>query len=408
MRSEMRHGNHKWRTLLLLAGGELLAMSLWFSVSAVTPALAGEWALSPTATAWLTTAVQLGFVAGALASAALNLADVFPAPAVFAWGALAGALCTVALAAWSSGLVSAIPLRLLTGASLALVYPVGMKIMATWTTRDRGLGLGLLVGALTLGSATPHLVRGLDGIAAWRPVLLIVSGLALAGGLLVWRAVGLGPHHVAAPKIEWRMMAAAWQDRGVRLANFGYLGHMWELYAMWTWAPAFLLASYRAHGVPAPERTAALAAFAVIGAGGTGSLVAGWLADRWGRTRTTILSMVVSGACAAGIGLVFDVPEAATVIAIVWGFAVVADSAQFSSAVSELADRQYVGTALATQTATGFLLTMVSIQLTPVVMGAVGWSRTFPFLAIGPALGIVAMWRLGRSEMAAKLAGGRG
>ncbi len=327
---------------------------------------------------------------------------------MFAAGALAGAACTAAMAQWAHGLAAAIPLRLLTGVSLALVYPVGMKIMATWTVKDRGLGLGLLVGALTLGSATPHLVRGLDGIAQWRPVLVIVAALAAAGGLLVWRAVGLGPHHVAARRIDWRMMGAAWRDRGVRLANFGYLGHMWELYAMWTWAPAFLLASYRAHGVAAPERSAAIAAFAVIAAGGLGSLAAGWLADRWGRTRTTIVSLVASGLCALGIGLLFGAPEAATLVALVWGFAVVADSAQFSSAVSELADAAYVGTALATQTATGFLLTMVSIQLTPVVTAAVGWSRTFPFLAIGPALGAVAMWRLKNSVMAGQLAGGRG
>lgn len=387
--------NKKWRTLFLLAIAELLAMVVWFSASAVTPALTEAWSLDANGQAWLTMSVQIGFVVGAMGSAILTLADRIPAKYFFVGSTFAAATMTALIPFMQDAPFIALILRFLTGIFLAGVYPVGMKIMATWTTTDRGLGIGLLVGALTVGSASPHLLIALGGIGDWQQVLWLAGGLAAIGGVIGFLFVEEGEHKTANAKFSLGDIGTVLTDRKVMLANLGYLGHMWELYAMWAWLSAFLLASFQLSGVDA--QWASIVTFGAIALGGVGCVIAGRLADRIGRVRVTSVAMAVSGTCALLIGQFFGAnPVIVAVIALVWGLFIVADSAQFSASVSELAENRLIGTALTLQTSLGFLLTLVSIRMIPTLVELVTWQWAFAFLAIGPVVGIWAMQTLRR------------
>jgi MFS family permease len=394
----------RWRALTMLAAAQLLSMSLWFSGAAVLPALSSEWALSESTAAWLTIAVQLGFVAGTLLSAFLNLPDVLSPRHLVASCAVLGAAANAAFGYFAEGPRTAIILRFLTGMFLAGVYPPGMKILATWFRRSRGLALGVLVGALTLGKASSYLINGI-GSANWRTNMLFISLLAVIGGLVMLWFVENGPFALAIAPFDWRQVIEVFKNRGVRLASFGYFGHMWELYAMWIWAPVMIRASLGQGSNPA---LAEVASFLVIGCGAIGCVVAGLVADRVGRTLVTSVAMAISGSCCLVIGFLFGgSPVWILIVAAIWGATVVADSAQFSTCVTELGNQQYLGTALTIQTSIGFLLTTFSIELVPLFLKIAGWRYAFVILAPGPLLGVLAMLRLRSLPEAVKIAHGR-
>ncbi|HEV2901814.1 MAG TPA: MFS transporter [Gaiellaceae bacterium] len=379
------------RALALLAAALVLSMTTWFSATAVVPQLREEWGLGNTASAWLTIAVQVGFVAGALAGSALSVADVFPPRLAILAGALGAAAANLVLVA-ADGPAVGIAARVATGFCLAGVYPPALKLASTWFRRGRGTALGIVVGALTLGSAVPHLVNGLGGLD-WQMVVWVTSVLTAAGGIVVFLGVPEGPYSFPSARFDPRQAGLVLRNRGVRLASLGYFGHMWELYAMWAWFLVFFAA------VAADGQAAAYATFAVIGVGAVGCGIGGVLGDRWGRPETTAAMMGVSAGCALAIGLVADAPAAVVLaLGLVWGFAVVADSAQFSTLVTELAEQAYVGTALGLQMAVGFALTVPTIWLLPFLEDEVGWRWAFAFLVPGPVLGIFAMLRLRRLE----------
>ena len=399
----------KWRNLVLLVTAEILIFGLWFSASAILPQITEEWQLSGADQSWMTMSVQVGFVFGALLIALLNLADRIPPGRLIAACALGGAAANAGIALLDYAPSLALLLRFGTGMGLAGTYPPGMKLAATWCKEDRGLGIGLLVGGIVLGKSIPHLLNALpflggDGMPPWRTVLLVTSALAALGALVVGIGVSGGPFLTGTAPFNWRFAGRVLSHRHTRLANFGYLGHMWELYGMWTWVPMFLIVSYAAAGWS--TLSARLAGFAVIAVGAFGSLVAGLLADRFGRTRVTVVSLILSGACTLCAGIFFSSPGFLTVLCLLWGFTVVADSGQFSAAVSELTDPRYVGTALTVQTTLGFLLTLVSIRIIPPLVEIIGWEWAFAALAPGPVFGIWSMLKLRRMPEATRMASG--
>lgn len=378
----------RWKTLGLLSLAELLGMSLWFAASAVSGQLAVRWSLSAAEAGWLTAIVQLGFVCGTAFSAMLNLADVVPSKRLFATSAMVGALANAAILIAPS-FATALTFRFLVGFSLAGVYPPAMKMIATWFKSQRGLAIGTIVGALTVGKATPYLVHAFPNVGV-DAVILTASVSAVLSGVLVVVGFHEGPYPFAPRPFSWGLVATVLRVREWRLATGGYLGHMWELYAFWTWIPAFLAASaaVSSHGRDSAALVS-LIAFGTIAVGGIGCVWGGLYADRNSREKLVTIALVASGTCSLAVGLFYGKSLAVLApLALVWGFFVVADSAQFSALVTESVPGHAVGTALTVQTSIGFLLTMITIQGIPVLASKLGWQWAFAVLAFGPAFGI--------------------
>ena len=390
-----RHEEQKWRELSILAVALVLSMSTWFSTAAVLPQLREQWSISTATSSLLTIAVQVGFVVGAVASAATNLADRLRPQRLILLGAAGAAAANAAVALLDSA-GPALVARFVTGGFLALVYPPALKAMAGWFRTGRGLALGVMIGALTVGSALPHLVNALGGLD-WRAALVTTSALTLAGGVIADRACTPGPDAPPAAIVDPRQIGAILRDRRFLLATGGYFGHMWELYAMWAWIAAF-------YGDVFSPRVASLAAFFAIGIGAAGAVHAGRISDRIGREVAARRALRWSAALAVVTGFLVDAPWPLVMVAgLVWGFWVVADSAQFSAIVTEVVDPRYVGTALTMQLASGFTLSVLTIFLVPEIRDAHGWGWAFLALAPGPLLGAWAMSTLRRSTVTSRV-----
>ncbi len=387
------------RALGLIAVGVLLATSTWFTGTAAAPLLRKIWDLSDVQSSWLTVSVQLGFIAGTFLYAVLNLPDVFSSRWVFFVSAGMAGLFNAGFTLLSDSLASALTFRFLTGVTLAGVYPVGMKLVAQWLRSSLGWGLGVMLAALSMGTSFPYLIFALGVDLEWRVLMLSASGFSLIGGMMVLVFLKPGPFLRASAPFDPHMIWRIFRDRSFRLQAFGYFGHMWELYAFWSLAAAYLAASFQ-HSDSPLQGSVPLVTFAAIGTGIVGCLMGGWISRRVGERNVALGALLVSGILCAASWWIFELDGRwVTAAILLWGAVVIADSPQYSALAARFCPPRYTGTALTIQNGIGFGITVLSIQLTAWLAHCLGWKWAFVFLAVGPLMGAISLFRLdGNSE----------
>ncbi|MDG5787178.1 MFS transporter [Evansella sp. AB-P1] len=390
---------NKWIALLWISIAQLFALSLWFSATVIVPELKHVWSLNNNTEAWVTATIPIGFVIGAFVSSYLGIADRYNTRNIFAASAFLGAIFNLMLIFVGSAYLG-IFLRILTGLTLAGVYPTAVKLLSQWFPKNRGLAIGILIAALTLGSSLPHFILVFFTDVNWKFVIIISSVLAFLSAAVMKWFVEDPPMKSDKTPFSFLLLRKVIRNKKVMLANYGYFGHMWELYAMWTWLPVFFYGSFTSYSTEISPWFIPLASFISIGiAGGIGCVIGGYIADKIGRSRLTIISMFMSACCAILIGFTYSHAIWITLlVAIIWGIFVISDSAQFSAAVSEFADIEYLGTALTFQMCVGFMITIISINIIPLLESVIGWQLVFSILSIGPILGIISMMKLQHYE----------
>jgi MFS transporter, DHA1 family, inner membrane transport protein len=382
--------------LPVLVGAQLLGTSPWFAVNAVMPDLQRSFGWDTTAVGTLTAALQMGFIVGTLLFALLTVADRFAARRVFLVCALAAAGCTLAAAASAGHFTALLAWRALTGFFLAGIYPVGMKLASMWFPRGLGGALGWLVGALVLGSASPHALRALGALNdswPWQAVFGAVALAAVVAGGLVWWGVPEPATRPAGVPLRVQALASLWRDRRVRASALGYFGHMWELYTVWVMLP-LVLATRLSDAV-----SVSWWAFVALGAGALGCVLGGVAAQRHGSARVASLNLGLSGACCllAPWALVAPMPLFLGWL-VLWGVTVAGDSPQFSALTAANAPPQAVGSVLTLTNSIGFAISVVSIELFVRLAQTVSLAQLLPWLAVGPLLGLWAMRPLHRAR----------
>jgi MFS family permease len=386
---EEKRVNRPARILPVIIFSQFTGASLWFAGNAILLDLERDWGLPDKSVGYITSAVQLGFIAGTLLFALLSIADRFSSRWVYFCCSMAGAVATLSVLVVPETLYWLLLLRFITGFFLAGIYPVGMKIAASWYEKDLGRALGYLVGALVLGTALPHLLRGAGAELPWQQVIVGVSASAVCGGLLMLLLVPAGPHLPAGSAFNPRAVAAIFHSRSFRASAFGYFGHMWELYTVWAFIPIWLLAYAESANM---ELSVPLWSFAIIAAGSIGCAGGGVLSERAGSAKVGAAQLLVSGICCVLSPLLFHAHEVLfLVFLLVWGITVAGDSPQFSALNAVNAPREYVGTALTIANSIGFLITVFSIELVNFLLPVLGPQFVFWLLIPGPLIGLWAL-----------------